>query len=138
MTVKINGTTGIEFPDASVQAAATKFTKNFQSAQQTISNAGALTVPHGLGVKPSLVRAILVCTTADGGYSVGDEYDLGVAQSWDAGTAQQKGMGMWSDATNIYSIFANIANPFSIFAKTTGVPTTLTNANWRLIFRAYA
>jgi phage-related tail fiber protein len=105
------------------------FTKSFQSAQQTITSAGSLTLAHGLGKKPGLLMTSLVCLTAEAGYSVGDEVFV-----------SQAAQSLVPDATNINVRFGSTAGTsYSVMHKTTGVtPTGITNANWQLVVRAWA
>ena len=41
-----------------------------------VINTQLFSVAHGLGATPSFVRGVMVCQTAEGGYSIGDEVDL--------------------------------------------------------------
>ncbi|MER9658563.1 hypothetical protein [Mesorhizobium sp. M0159] len=107
------------------------FTASFESAQQTITNAGALTLAHGLGVQPKLYIAFLQCATAELGYSIGDEIPLTSENS------SNKGVSLVADATNINVRFGSTT--MSILNKTTGGGNgAFTNANWRLVVRAWA
>lgn len=125
---------------ASAVAAAvppTPFTQAFESSQQTISNAGLLTIAHGLGVKPKLYLVVLQCTTAELGYSIGDEVMAPQTRSTASGGGE-RGISMVPDATNINIRYAATASPFELLNKTTGVVASATNANWRLVVRAWA
>ena len=53
-------------------------TKSFTSSNQAgpTATATAYTIAHTLGVVPKIVRLVAVCTTASGGYAVGDEIEL--------------------------------------------------------------
>jgi hypothetical protein len=111
------------------------FAKSFESTQQTITVGGALTLAHGLGVKPKLYLAVLQCTTAEGGYSIGDEVKI------NPNTNQQgsgnNGLSIFiPDATNIGVRYGSGVIP--IFNKTTGNLFNVTPANWRLVVRAWA
>lgn len=100
----------------------------FTSTQQTISNAGLLTMAHGMSAAPRLVLCQAICLTTEGGWAVNDVVEMSTAGN---------GFGVYVDATNVYVRFNNAANPCQYFNKTTGAVFTMTNANWRLIFRAY-
>lgn len=111
------------------------FTKSFSSAQQTITSGGTVTIPHGLGVKPTLVQYVLQCITAEAGYSVG-------AEVWQVQANPGTTFGslpMVIDATNIVVRYG--ANSTSFWAGNFGTgagAVGLTNANWRLVVRAWA
>lgn len=110
------------------------FSKGYTSAQQTITSAGALTLAHGLGSKPKAVEIFLVCQTAEGGYSIGDE----VFATWHMDTSNGRGIAIVSDATNLNCRFGSSGGVFVAIHKTTGVIFNLTSANWRLVVRAFA
>ena len=95
------------------------FTKSFQSAQQTITSAGSLTIAHGLGVVPKLLHYELVCQTADLNYSVGDVLHLGAGFPGSTG-ATNRGMGLNCDATNINIRFGSTNPCIAAVNKTTG------------------
>lgn len=108
---------------------------SFVSSEQTITSAGALTIAHGLGVKPTVVVFVLVCKTSEFGYSVNDEIYLGPV-----GTAtsadDNRGFVCTFDATNISIRFGANATVFSLITKSGGTGATLTNTNWRLVVKA--
>lgn len=113
------------------------FTKSYVSAEQTITAAGTLTLAHGLGEPPKLVAPVLICKTAEFGYSIGDIIPMPPGQS----TAALNNFGASieiSGSTNIVIRYGAAATSFLGVNKTTGNTEVLTNANWRLIMRAYA
>ena len=110
------------------------FTKEYVSPEQVITAAGSLTLAHGLGVTPKLWQRQLVCKVAEAGYSVGDVSDVSGTQ--EAGTSY--GVTVTPDATNLVCRYGNTGTTFFLIHKTTGVASSLTNANWRLIVRAWA
>ena len=110
------------------------FQAAFESAQQTITNAGSLTLAHGLGVKPKLYTAVLQCTTANLGYAIDDEVGL-LAASLDA-TAGTRGLALWPDVTNMNVRYT--VNSMQVPHKTTGTVTAITNSSWALVVRAWA
>lgn len=104
----------------------------FTSADQTITAAGTLTLPHSLGYAPTQVWYSLVNGTGEAGYTAGQVVQcLGVT----SGTANQ-GAGIIVDATNLTVRFGSAATTFSLPHATTGVTTALTNANWTIRFYA--
>ncbi len=122
---------GLTLSGGSLSATASVFTGYFQSSDQTITASGGLTIPHGLSAKPTLVIYLLKCTTAEGNYSVGDEVMVTINDR----TGQ--GVSIWPDATNINVRYYSNASTFSIVNKTTGGTFDITNANWRLVVRAW-
>ena len=120
----------------SVKAYVDDYVLPFVSAEQTISSAGSLTIAHGLGSSPSLVQCRLICKTAELNYSVDDEVivaDHGQASS----AANTFGLSLVPDATNVNIRFGSAATPILLSDKTTGSLTAVTNANWKLIVRAW-
>lgn len=117
--------------------AAQGFSAYFQSAEQTITSAGALTVAHGLARSPILVQFYLICKTAENGYSIGDTiyHPAGASNS----ASDALGVSCIFDATNINIRFgSNVTSSFTAINKGTGGSAGLTNANWKLIIRAWA
>lgn len=111
------------------------FQKAYESAQQTITSAGALTLGHGLGVKPKFVLPVLQCTTAEGNYSVGDE--VFISFSADDRT-NNRGLSVVPDATNLNVRFGSDTTCFNLLNKSTGARFAATNGNWKLVMRAWA
>lgn len=110
------------------------FVNSYISSAQTITAAGALTLAHGLGAIPTLVTSFLECQTSEGNYSQGDlVYVPGGSTS---GSSQ--GVSIIPDATNLNVRFGLSANTFSLLNKTTGGVFDITNANWKIIFSAWA
>ncbi len=119
-----------------ISAATPQFTKNFTSANQTITSASLLTLAHSLGVAPTLMRFSLVCMTIDNGWTVNDVIEVSPGVTASAGNS---GFGVYSDATNIYVQFGSLAtNPILYYNKTTGASVALTSVNWNMILRAWA
>jgi hypothetical protein len=104
----------------------------YESAPQTITASGSLTLAHGLGRRPISIEYILRCVTAEGGYAIGDEAFVTINDR----TGQ--GLSLYPDATNIYVKYYLAANTFTIVNATTNGTFDITNANWRLVVRAYA
>lgn len=106
----------------------------YKSTEQTITSSGLLTLAHGLGAAPSYVRLQLSCLTAEAGFAVGDKPFVDMNQPTGAASIHNT---VWADATNVLVRFSNNANCFAIGNKSNGAATLLTNANWKLIVRAY-
>lgn len=118
----------------SYQSALPIFTKQFDSAQQTITSGGAITVAHGFGALPKLIQILLICTTADAGYSIGDV----VPVAFNGPANNNNSVGATYDTTNINLRYGSNASVFSYPNKTTGASTALVNGSWRMIVRAWA
>lgn len=114
----------------SVQSALS-LTTRFTSADQTVTGNSVLNVAHGLGAKPSLVRVVLKCTTAELSYSVNDEVEANFLFTSGVGV-----VGIASDATNV-TVITNGAQP-SVLNKSTQAISNITLANWRWVVRAWA
>jgi hypothetical protein len=112
------------------------FSRAYESAQQTITSAGALTLAHGLGVKPKLYFAVIQCTTAELGYSIGDE--LGISVGHDGSSGEAQGISVVPDATNLNVRMGAGTNAWTVIRKDTGVNAAMTRANWKLVLRAWA
>jgi hypothetical protein len=111
--------------------------KQFTSAAQVITSAGALVIAHGLGVIPSIYEVRLTCLVNDNGYLAGDELVMNSHYYVGPGAAGA-GLTIVPDATNINIRFVNTANVFATINKTTGAQVFLTNANWEVTFRCFA
>lgn len=109
---------------------------SFESAAQTITSSGSLTIAHGLGVKPANVQARLINTTAEEGYSVDDEIFAPIARA-DGNTVTGVGLYILPDATNLNIGFGSNTSSFIGFNKTTRAAVNLTNGSWDIIFRAW-
>ncbi len=119
-----------------IQKSGTAFpiTKLFESSQQTITSGGSLTLAHGLGVQPKHYAAFVQCVTAEFGYSIGQEMPMTIEYGGTAASA----MAIVPDATNINIRFGNASPVFAAANFTTGAQVSLTNANWKLVVRAWA
>lgn len=105
---------------AIVSGAGSAMTAIGQDAIPTAGN--VLTMPHGFSpAKPSLVRAVLICTGANNGYVVGDEVEISCA-TWSTLDASGAAFMVTCDATNVYVTRTNNASSNSIFLdnRTTG------------------
>ena len=106
----------------------------YTSLAQTITIAGALTLPHELGVTPGNVRCRLVCVTAELGYTAGQIIASGCFMGKSGAGA---GVAVVPDATNLNVRFSNAAiTTFQVINYTTGANTNITNTNWNVIFVA--
>jgi len=113
------------------------FQEPYVSPDQTITFAGALTLPHSLSAAPTLVQVWLKCTSAEFNYSVGDEVLWGVNNSGGATTG--RGVSVVPDGTNLNIRYGEggSGKVFTILNKTTGVDADATAASWDAIFKAW-
>jgi len=109
---------------------------HFTSSQQTITSAGSLTLAHGLGAIPSLVQASLICGTGENGYTAGQELVACLGLD-DIGAAAGYGVICVPDATNLNMRYGSGTPAFRGMNYTTGVIVAMTNANWKLVVKAW-
>ena len=111
--------------------------KQYESPEQTITSGGALTLSHGLGSQPKLYLGFLKCTSAQRGYSVGDEVAIALGNvSDDAGTS--RGISVVPNASNLVIRYGSQSGDVFIgLNKSSGDRTLFTNTDWKLIMRAY-
>jgi hypothetical protein len=102
----------------------------FKSSQQAVATSG--TVAHGLGKLPESFQVVLVCTTAEKGYSIGDEVD--VAGIWTSGGGAEP-FNSWCDATNIGWSGKN-TTALNIYNKAATTLSAITAASWRIVCKA--
>ena len=114
------------------------FTKSFTSAEQTITSGGSLTLAHSLGASPSLIQTRLICKTAEGGYSIGDEVIVPIFEHVVTTSNFQYGVSIVPDSTNLNIRYSNSVQLYIIPNKSTGTSFGITNANWKLVVRAWA
>ena len=113
------------------------FTKEYVSAEQTLTAGGGLTLAHGLGTKPKLVAAAFICKAADAGYSPGDEFHDALTYAYtDAGYSVTTTASY--DTSYIYVSFESAVGNMRVKHKSTGAITNMVLENWRLIVRAWA
>lgn len=111
------------------------FTLSFESAPQTITTAGTLTIAHGLGVKPKLYVMFIQCITAELGYSIGDEL---ATLYFSHDSALSRGASIVPDATNFVIRFGSQSPVFAVLNKATGSCVSITIGNWKFLVRAWA
>lgn len=109
------------------------FTKIFESAEQTITSAGALSLPHGLGVIPKIVQLHLVCKAAANGNSINDIIHIQGVET----NGTNRGALIKPDATNLVIRYGSDANVFTSINATTGIQENYVNANYTAVFTAW-
>ena len=105
---------------------------SFTSAAQAITQAGILTIAHGLGVAPTRVQCWLKCLTAMNGYAIND---LAFVATYVQANGQ--GCGVSPDATNLVVNYGNNLTVFVLPDKATGSQFSATNANWNFFIKAW-
>lgn len=103
----------------------------YDSGPQTFAGGQLLTLAHGLGVSPPNYKAVARCTTAELGFSVGDETEMPDTNYFNV----QCGLAIVPDATN-FTIRIG-ATGLVVFDKNGGTMSVITAANWRLVLRAW-
>ncbi len=112
-------------------------TKYFESTEQTITAAGSLTLAHGLGVEPKIFQTMLICKTAEQGYSIGNKlHDSCFYGNIAIAPYTIPACENVPDSTNLNIGIVNGA--IYVLHKTTRNPVGITFANWKLIFQAWA
>jgi hypothetical protein len=110
-----------------------------QTAAQTITSAGTLTISHSLGIKPKLYSIWIKCTTAELNYSVNDEVELvGMFGMGTGAAALSQGISIIGSSSNIILRFGAATGALQILNKTTGVQLSITNTSWELYIRMWA
>lgn len=112
--------------------------KEYISPEQSIVSGGSLTLAHGMGVVPKLVKFFLKCEIAEDGYSVGEIVEWGTTHYVTSNAAMSQGLSVQSDGTNIYIRYGTTSDVFSHNNWDTGAAANLTNTGWKLIIKAYA
>lgn len=98
----------------------------FTSSLQSLATGVVANTAHGLGSTPLFVRWVLVCQTAEFGFSIGDELD--VAATVTAG-GFENAYTWGASASNVWLI----QDPAAIHTKnkSTGADVAITLANWK-------
>lgn len=126
--------------DNSTKIATTAYADRLRLAS-VVSTSSETTVPgsdteatfsHGLGAVPSLYTVSIRCKTTEYGYAVGDE--ICVTSNSDGDGARPG--STWVNSTTV-GFRAQNANAVSIKRRDAGGSTVITNANWKLVFRAW-
>ena len=113
-------------------------TKEYISTPQTISSGGTLTLAHGFGVKPKIIKKYLVCTVATGNWAVGDEFVLETDYEQANASLVLFGYTCKRDVTNLVVRFAS-AGIFALDPLTGGlIASTTVATNFKIVFEAWA
>lgn len=126
-----SGTSGVLAITPSALLSAIGFAAFFESAANSYTNAGLLTLAHGIGRAPKFVQMIFQNVTAEHGYSPGDQVFVYAGE----GPAANRGTGVYVDSTNVYVRIAS--SGIEVVNKTTGGQGICTVANWAVVVRAW-
>lgn len=110
--------------------AAIGFSKYYESSQQTITDNTAVSVAHSLGAAPKLFIAEMVNVITQFGYAVGDVVPFGSDT-----VGSNVGVTAFYNATVVGFV---PGSSIFVIRKDTGVQGQITNANWRVVLRAWA
>lgn len=97
--------------------------------------AAVATLAHTFGTIPSIVRAVLKCSTTDQGYIAADEVPI-EAFSWSAGNTGQAALIVAADIDNITFIRGSDAASIYITPKGGGAYVAIDTTKWQI--KAYA
>lgn len=105
----------------------------YDSGQQTITAGGTLALSHGLAVQPKIIQIWLHCTSADAGYSTGDEVLIaaGAIES-----ASGTGIAVVANTSLVTVRFGSAASTFVVTNNVDGTAAAITNSKWKLVVRA--
>jgi hypothetical protein len=104
----------------------------YTSPDQTITSGGTLTLTHGLGVRPTDIKAQLICAVANNNYPIGAVLPISTGYQGD-NTANNRTMSLWTENdTEIDISFGSTSNTFIIIHATSGARVLITNTYWRL------
>ena len=110
------------------------FAPDYDSGPLTITSGGSLDFNPGFGQQASLIQTWLRCITPEHGYSAGDEIMIDRQMS----NTTNYGVSVYLGSDNrIYIRYGSATNSFFIHIRSTGAVAEATNANWRLIVRAW-
>jgi hypothetical protein len=87
---------------------------------------------HGLGVTPGSLRTMLVCTSTEEGYAVGDEIDGSTTSALVTDVFYVPYLRTWCNSTNMGVVTLRPFSEVKIYNKTTGAETAATAAKWTL------
>ena len=110
------------------------FRKEYKSTGQSMSSGGLITLAHGLSYEPKVINFVIQCTTADGGYSIGDR--VLVTPVANSSNSTSGSHGIYFDATNIYIRISSSVS-FGIGNKSTGASHYISLSSWDLYVNAY-
>lgn len=128
--------TYIGFNGSGVPAEVTPlFTESFTSSEIAVATGNQnYSAAHGLSGVPKLVRAVLVCKTADLNYSVGDEVEFPHSSVVSFGGSSEFTAAIGANSTDC---IVNQDGGINLPNESSLTLNTITYANWRLKFYAF-
>jgi hypothetical protein len=127
--ISVSGSTGLV---TITNTGSSSFAPNFSSGGQTITLSHLYNIAHGLGRNPYFMRAYIVCTTADNGYSVGEQIQ------WAEGQDISSTMYNGTAGCNSTDVFLAMGAEGLLFTnKSSFGPVLLTIASWQLHLDAW-
>lgn len=106
----------------------------YVSPEQTITSGGRLTLAHGIGTPPEQVQLEAICKIAELGWTVGQSIIIPPQAGGFAST--NCGLSVAKDASNLVIQYGSTASVL-LACNAAGYVLGLTNANWRIIVRAW-
>lgn len=116
----------------------TVFNNTYDSGDLTFVAADGNTFSHGLGGYPKLVQVLLHCATAELNYSVGDYVNIASNADFDGSTSKGVQVFFLASTSISFRVGSNPTGSINLLNRATGVLSTITNANWKLVIRAYS
>lgn len=139
-----NGGAAVDWPAGTTKvvaltqtASAMQFCQVYESALQTITAAGSLSLTHDLGGIPRLCWYELDCQTAELNYSVNDRVQV-YHHGGGLGTpSANRGCTITPTSTTLEVRYGSDGTAvFEVLNKTTGATAAITDANWKVRFYA--
>ncbi|NOQ73232.1 MAG: hypothetical protein GQ574_14590 [Crocinitomix sp.] len=109
--------------------------KSFVSTAQVPTDGARISVAHGLGTVPLIISLSVVCTTTEGGWSVGETMMINPASNETSDASGTKGLATMFDSTNVY---LQMGDDGLRLVSSTGGKFTLDSSKWNLYIRAWA
>jgi hypothetical protein len=134
-TFRVRRTSGSAVSVTRIESGSSAITQKYESAQQSLSNGGLITLSHGLGVEPKIIDLYLICTSSDSGYSAGDKINANMNSS---NSGSDKFNTYYFTSSQIFVRFADSSTCFRAGNKGSGAANSLDNSKWDLVVRAYA
>jgi len=126
--------TNVPIDQVSLQSGLTTeigFNSYYESAQLAFTSTFSTSLSHNLGGEPNHVRLELVCTVAEGGYTIGD-----VIMPKMHASSSNGGMSVWYSATQVGAAVYTYSGSMPMVTKT-GSFFNLSPTSWKLRIKAW-